>query len=156
MRGTGGGHCDLPQVRAFILDGPTPGRWRGTDPGFWVAKKVWTKPQMQHHALAPDMVLTPDARTRAAGTVTIRSPLDTGTAAGEWFTSKPDSELPGDQRVDDSGSLVFDSAPLDTEILVLGQPVLTVTLAADMAQANLCARLVDIHPDGTATRVSST
>src|SRR5690606_37754313 len=88
------------------------------------------------------------------GAVTLRSPLDTGTASGEWFTSKPDAELPGDQRIDDAGSAVFDSAPLDSEMMILGQPILALKVAADTRLANLCARIVDIHPDGTATRVS--
>src|SRR5690606_7083553 len=84
----------------------------------------------------------------------LRSPLDTGTASGEWFTLKPDSELPGDQRPDDAGSVIFDSAPIDGDVLVLGQPVVNVRVTSDAPLANLCVRIVDVHPDGTATRVT--
>lgn len=38
--------------------------------------------------------------------------------------------------------------------MVLGQPRFAVRLASDAPLANLCVRLVDLHPDGTATRVS--
>ena len=44
--------------------------------------------------------------------VYLRSPLDTGTTSGEWFTLKPDAEMAVDQRLDDAGSLTFETAPL--------------------------------------------
>src|SRR5690606_4412894 len=69
-------------------------------------------------------------------------------------THKPKAQIPCDQRMDNSGSVTIDSATLASEIVLLGQPVLTLKLASDAELANLCARLVDIHPDGTATRVS--
>lgn len=154
LRGEVNGGPDIPQVRAFILDGPKPALWRDRDPGFWVAKEEWSPPETREFAIDADSRLALDPGKRAGRTMILRSPLDTGTAAGEWFTLKPDCELPGDQRIDDAGSAVFDSEPLDSEILVLGQPILTLRLAADAPLANLCARIVDVHPDGAATRVS--
>lgn len=154
LRGEANAAAEIPQVRAFILDGPRPAPWRERDPGFWVAKNEWSRPEAREFAVAADSTLATEPGARAAGTVTLRSPLDTGTASGEWFTSKPDAELPGDQRTDDAGSVVFDSAPLDSELVILGQPVLALKLASDARLANLCARIVDVHPDGTATRVS--
>ncbi len=144
----------IPQVRAYILDGPKPALWRDRDPGFWVAKKEWSKPATLDLAIARDMQLTPNVEQKAEGKTILRSPLDTGTASGEWFTLKPDSELPGDQRPDDAGSVIFDSAPIDGDVLVLGQPVVNVRVTSDAPLANLCVRIVDVHPDGTATRVT--
>ncbi|WP_280950348.1 CocE/NonD family hydrolase C-terminal non-catalytic domain-containing protein, partial [Rhizobium bangladeshense] len=86
--------------------------------------------------------------------VYLRSPLDTGTASGEWFTLKPDAELAIDQRLDDAGALVFDTMPLARDHDYLGRPVLTLALRSRATSGNLCARLVDVHPDGTATRVA--
>ena len=154
LRDEPNGADEQPQVRAFILDGPKPALWRESDPGYWVAKKKWSPPDKLDFALDPNSVLASRPGRRAEGTMLLRSPLDTGTAAGEWFTLKPNAELPGDQRVDDAGSVTFDSAPLASEIVLLGQPVLTLKVASDAELANLCARIVDIHPDGTATRVS--
>ena len=51
------------------------------------------------------------------------------------------------------GSLTFDGEALGEEIVILGQPVLKLRLSSDAPLANLAARLVDVHPDGTATRV---
>lgn len=91
---------------------------------------------------------------RGIGDVYLRSPLDTGTAAGEYFTLKPDAEMPGDQRIDDAGSLTFDTRPLLEAEDYLGQPVLDLELSCSAETANLVARIVDVHPDGTATRVA--
>jgi putative CocE/NonD family hydrolase len=144
----------LPQVRAYILDGPRPAKRRAQDPGRWVAQDEWSAPET--------LVLRSDARRRLqaaetdgeSSTFRLQSPADTGIMAGEYFTLKPDAEMAGDQRRDDAGSLVFETAPLDDPIEILGQPRLTLSLVPEAPSGNLIARLVDVHPDGTATRVS--
>jgi len=156
LRGEQNGIENLPQVRAYILNGPKPAPRRDFDPGFWIAKETWEKPEMQcfyveqFGSLMEGMPI-PHAPEHQ---IYLKSPLDTGTASGEWFTLKPDAELAIDQRTDDAGSLTFETAPLTVAHDYLGQPVLTVSLRSDAELANLCARIVDIHPDGTATRVT--
>lgn len=145
---------ETPQVRAFILDGVRPGLRRERDPGFWIAKDRWTAPELLELALDEAHGLSDHPQQPAIGRTLLRSPLDTGTAAGEWFTSSPDAELAGDQRTDDAGALVFESRPLGQEQIILGRPLLNVKLSSDSPLANICVRLVDVHPDGTATRVS--
>ncbi|MCO6387187.1 CocE/NonD family hydrolase [Aliihoeflea sp. 40Bstr573] len=154
LRDGGDAAEETPQVRAFILDGPRPALWRESDPGYWVAKDRWAAPAMLELQLDEAHRLVASPQQRAAGRALLRSPLDTGTAAGEWFTSSPDAELAGDQRTDDAGSLVVEGDVLDDELVILGRPVLRIRLASDSPLANLAVRLVDVHPDGTATRVS--
>ena len=84
----------------------------------------------------------------------MRSPLDCGTASGEIFTLKPEGELPGDQRLDDACSLVFDSEKIDQPIEILGRPKLRLKIAIDKPAGNIIVRLNDIHPDGVVNRVS--
>lgn len=145
----------LPQMRAYILDGPRPAVRREEDPGYWISKDSWAKPALRLMHVAADGKLT-DGHAAANDTrpVYLRSPLDTGVMAGEYFTLKPDAEMAGDQRLDDAGSLVFESPALEAAEAYLGEPVMTVRLKTTAPTANLVARLVDIHPDGTATRVS--
>lgn len=156
LRGEETGADTLPQVRAYIQDGPKPTLRRDFDPGFWIAKDRWEPPEMacfyveQYGALAPGL---PIAGAKGHDRY-LKSPLDTGTMAGEWFTLKPDAEMALDQRLDDAGSLVVETAPLEEAEAFLGQPVLEVEVATGGEWANLCARIVDIHPDGTATRVT--
>ena len=145
----------LPQMRAYILDGPRPALRREADPGRWVVKDAWTPPAMQTLAVAGDgSLIAAGSAAKGIGDVYLRSPLDTGTAAGEYFTLKPDAEMAGDQRIDDAGSLVFQTHPLLEAEDYLGQPVLNLDVACGADTANLVARLVDVHPDGTATRVA--
>ncbi|MDI7862169.1 CocE/NonD family hydrolase [Rhizobiaceae bacterium n13] len=153
LRAENNGVEHLPQVRAYILDGPRPALRREEDPGFWIGKDRWTTPQMQAFGIDGQGRLATGAG-EGVGSAYLRSPLDTGVAAGEWFTLKPDAELAGDQRIDDAGSLVFETSPLAEAQTYLGQPVLTLDVSCDAELANLAARLVDVHPDGTATRVS--
>lgn len=143
----------LPQMRAYILDGPRPARWRAHDPGFWVSVDAWGPPEMATFSVDAAGRLAEGAG-QGTGVAVLCSPLDTGTASGEWFTLKPDAEMAGDQRGDDAGSLCLDTAPLGEERVFLGQPELALTLSADAPLANLVARLVDVHPDGTATRIA--
>ncbi|MGK6315165.1 CocE/NonD family hydrolase [Neorhizobium sp. DT-125] len=156
LRGEKNGIDDLPQVRAYILDGPKPAPRRDHDPGFWIAKRAWSEPDAQCFYVEQFGTLVeglpiPHAPAHEA---CLKSPLDIGTASGEWFTLKPDAEMAGDQRGDDAGSLTFETPPLAEARTYLGRPVLTLTLRSDADLANLCARIVDVHPDGTATRVS--
>ena len=145
----------LPQMRAYILDGPRPAVRRNEDPGRWIAKDVWSTPEMRTFAVSSEGGLAAGSPSRRGiGDVYLRSPLDTGTAAGEYFTLKPDAEMPGDQRIDDAGSLTFDTRPLLEAEDYLGQPVLDLELSCSAETANLVARIVDVHPDGTATRVA--
>ncbi|MGO7018271.1 CocE/NonD family hydrolase [Rhizobium leguminosarum] len=156
LRGEDNGIDGLPQARAYILDAISPAPRRDSDPGFWVAKDVWSPPQMQCFYVEQFGKLTEGMPIPHAPEhpVYLRSPLDTGTASGEYFTLKPDAEMAIDQRSDDAGSLVFDTMPLAGDHDYLGRPVLTLALRSQAASGNLCARLIDVHPDGTATRVA--
>lgn len=154
LREKDNGADQLPQMRAFILDGPRPATWRERDPGFWVAKQNWDRPDFEHFAIGEGGSLTASGDGSNAGTVYLRSPLDCGTSSGEWFTLKPDAEMAGDQRVDDGGGLTFETPPLDEDTVYLGRPELTLDVSCEADWENLVVRIADIHPDGTATRVA--
>ncbi|BDA84159.1 peptidase [Aureimonas sp. SA4125] len=144
----------LPQVRAYILDGPRPAKRRAEDPGRWVAVDTWSAPEMLVLRGGAGRTLSPAASEDAGEFLYLKSPADTGTMAGEYFTLKPDAEMAGDQRLDDAGSLVFEAPILPDAIEILGQPRLSLVLTPETASGNLIARLVDVHPDGMATRVA--
>jgi len=89
--------------------------------------------------------------------LSIRSPETVGIAGGEWCPfglGGVGPELPLDQRMDDGGSLVFDSAPLAERLEILGAPVVDLALSSDRPRANLIVRLSDIRPDGSVLRVT--
>ena len=154
LRDEDNGAEHLPQVRAYILDAVKPAARRDFDPGFWIAKDSWTRPDGDHFHIDASGKLARGASAGQGGDILLRSPLDTGTHSGEFFTLKPDAEMAVDQRGDDAGSLVFETSPLTEALDYLGMPVVRLTLSSDAELANLCARIVDVHPDGSSLRVS--
>ncbi len=50
--------------------------------------------------------------------------------------------------------MVFTGDVLEQPLRTLGRPVLSIRVSIDQSLGNLCARLIDVHPDGTAHRVS--
>ena len=63
---------------------------------------------------------------------------------------------PADQRSLESRNdvLVYDSEPLERDLVVVGHPVLRLHVAADRPFFDLVVRLVDVDPDGRALNVS--
>lgn len=146
----------LPQLRAFRSEGnrpPAPRRDR--DEGTWLGLDSWQTPaQTPFHVGGSGDLVPGTPETASPQEVYLRSPLDTGVMAGEWFTMAPGADLAGDQRTDDAGSLCFETAPLDAPLDMLGRPTFRAQVSCAEDWANLCVRLVDVHPDGTAYRIA--
>jgi len=145
---------DLPAYRAYISEEVKPLLRRDEEPGRWVAEPTLPSPDIRKRQfyLAPNRQLLDIPG--AAREKSLRSPLDCGTASGEIFTLKPESEMPGDQRLDDACSLVFDTAKLHQPVEILGRPKLRFKITVDRPLANIIVRLNDIHSGGIVTRVS--
>jgi putative CocE/NonD family hydrolase len=142
-----------PMLRAWLQDYTEPTTSRSAHPGRWVGEDQWPSANISNHRLHFGNGSL--AKTAGADTaLSICSPQTLGIACGEWMAVGCDSELPGDQRLDDGGALVFDTAALDQQIDVLGAPVLELDFASDKPVAQLCARLSDVAPDGKVLRVS--
>ncbi len=60
-------------------------------------------------------------------------------------------DYPKDQRIDDAHSLTFDSAPLDNDFEVTGEPELILTLSTDVEDIGLVARLCDVAEEQSST-----
>ena len=69
--------------------------------------------------------------------------------AGFWW-----GELLSDPRPVDAFSLVYDSAPLDHDLAILGRPRAILKASATAKQADWFARLSDVAPDGTVTQIT--
>ncbi|WP_437274533.1 CocE/NonD family hydrolase [Sorangium sp. So ce375] len=142
-----------PMLRAWMQEYTAPETTRRHHPGRWITEQSWPSPDIQpsyfhlnKEGLAPV--------SGAEDVVALRSPQHVGLQGGEWMGAGCVGELPGDQRIDDSGSLTFDTAPLKGAMQVLGAPELELEFTSDKPVAQLCARLCDVAPDGTALRVS--
>ena len=154
LKGRDTGIMDEPDLRAFINDSVVPIGTRTQAPGRWVGESSWPSPSIT----AQSLHLGADQRLHSACAPSARfnicSPLSHGKAGGEWMATGCLGEHPVDQRLDDGGALVFDTPLLDDEVEILGAPVLKLRIAADKLVAQIVARLGDIRPDGTVSRVS--
>ncbi|MCB8881611.1 CocE/NonD family hydrolase [Acidisoma cellulosilytica] len=154
LKGEDRGIMAEPMLRAFVEDGQSPvssskpaseGRWRG--------EAFWPSTAIADTAFYPQSGGTISSQA-GAGTTSIRSPLYTGTACGEWMGTGVIGDMPGDQRIDDGLSLTFDSAPLTEDCEILGQPVIDLLLSSDRPLAQMAVRLCDVSPDGASQRIS--
>ena len=153
LKGVDNGVEKEPMLRAWLQDYMAPETTRTQSQGHWVAEQSWPAPDIQPITF----YLNKEGLGASGGaeeTLALCSPQHVGLAGGEWMGAGCIGELPGDQRLDDVGSLVFDSAPLKEVVQVLGSPHLELEFTSDKPVAQLCARLSDVAPDGKALRVS--
>lgn len=152
LKGKDTGAMNEPMLRAYVNDALSPDGSRPVQPGRWVAEAEWPSKD-----IAPmPLWLTLSGLSQAAGSgeMTIRSPQSHGKAAGEWMGAGVPGEMPTDQRLDDGGSLNFDTGALDKDLEILGRPHLDLTLTSDYPVAQIVVRLCDILPSGEVLRVS--
>jgi putative CocE/NonD family hydrolase len=170
LKGIDNGVMEGPMLRAWMQESVPPSTSYEERPGRWVAEPCWPSPQIKEvvHPLrgaaietAGDADRTDRAALRAPGgpmpgerVRTVRSPLSVGQFAGKWASYNAPPDLPYDQREEDGGSLVFETAPLSERMEILGSPTVDVDVAATAPVAQITVRLSDVAPDGRATRVT--
>jgi putative CocE/NonD family hydrolase len=153
LKGEDSGIMDEPMMQVWVQDSVRPAATLPERPGRWVAF-----PQWPHASLTPrrwhlgDAGLTGDAQSEASRI--IDSPLEAGLTFGEWCPYSGNGELPADQRADDGRSVVFETAPLEAPLEIVGGPLIDLKISVDDETALLSARLQDVHPDGASLNVS--
>ena len=118
-------------------------------PGEWRSEKAWP-PEKQTTStfhLQSDHTLSTGAGE--AATHRLKYVPSIGVEAGFWW-----GELLSDQRPVDAFSLVYDSAPLEEDLAIMGRPHALLKAAADAPLANWFARLSDVAPDGQVTQIT--
>ena len=89
--------------------------------------------------------------------LSILSSLTCGLNSGEympWFASGYGAELPDNQIIDDSESLVFDSNKLKNNYVILGKTSLTVELSSNKNFGMIATRLCEINENGDSNLVT--
>ncbi len=152
LKGIDTGVMDEPMLRAWMTDSVMPAPDHATLPGRWVVEPAWppTGRAPLRLFLTDGGLSAENAPLAARG---VCSPQTVGKQAGEWCPFGG-ADQAGDQREDDSRSLVFETAPLKASVEILGAAVVTLDVTSDRPIANLVARLCDVHPSGASLRVS--
>jgi len=136
------GIMDGPKVWAYMPE-QSPAQARGGIPGRWVAEPAWP-PATDDRALR----LTPGRLgEQAGGGVLSTSGAVVGLQTPEWCPFSP-PQYAQEQTPDDDGSLVFDSAPLEAPLEMLGTATVRLRVAADRPVAKLAARLCEVDAEG--------
>ena len=144
-----------PMLRVWMQDSVPPKTSYPHRPGRWVAEPSWPSPNVTTRRLPLGY-----RRILPAGTpgedidLRIRSPLTLGLFAGKWCSYAGGPDLAHDQREEDGGALVFDSAPLGEPLEILGAPEIELELSADQPSGMVAVRLSDIAEDDKITRVT--
>jgi putative CocE/NonD family hydrolase len=153
LKGIDTGVMDEPMLRAWMTGSVEPASFHEDLPGRWIAEHSWPPT-----GLNPLRLVLTDDGLRPNGILATPRPVSTpqtvGKDAGQWCPFGRGSDQAGDQREDDARSLVFETAPLDAPLEMLGAPIVTLDLASDEPIATLAIRLCDVHPSGASLRVS--
>jgi uncharacterized protein len=140
------GIMDEPMLRAYLPYRTSSEVYPADTPGRWVAESVWPAPRIKPRTWYLDRGrLSP--KMGAPGEVSVVGDRIVGLKKPEWLPFPPEG-MPGEQTPDDSKSLVFDSAPLDADVEILGHPVARIRVAADQPVAKLALRLCEVTPEG--------
>ncbi|MFW5830393.1 MAG: CocE/NonD family hydrolase, partial [Planctomycetota bacterium] len=143
-----------PSLRVWLQDSMPPQTLYHERPGRWVAEEDWPSSRITDTAWYLGPAGGMEREQPPSDVRTIRSPLTVGLFAGKWCSYTQTPDLPADQRLEDGGSLVFETEPLSEDVEILGMPMLQVELSSDQPEAMLAARLSDVRPDGATTRIT--
>jgi putative CocE/NonD family hydrolase len=156
LKGADNGAMDGPMLRAWMQDSVPPSTSYEDRPGRWVGEPTWPSRHVHDtaYALRSRHLTAEDEAPGDGRSQTLRSPLSVGQFAGKWASYNAPPDLPYDQREEDGGSLVYETEPLTDRLEILGVPRVELEVSADQPVAMVAARLSDVAPDGSATRVT--
>ncbi len=148
-----------PALRFWLQDRPVVPESPSV-PGRWAAEASWPPRDFGERTLHFTAKRGLAAAPGADAALRIRPLQTVGLAGGNWCPSGAGAaedlamEAAGDQRIDDSRSLSFDSAPLAEGFDMVGSPTLHLRVAADRPVGFVAVRLNAVSPSGESGRVS--
>jgi putative CocE/NonD family hydrolase len=144
LRDDENGLDDEPPIRVFVRRSTRPAPDLTVVEGEWRFEPGWP----------PERSRTVVLRPSGEGLDVVPVEGDLGTAAWISCAGKLPWGQPDDQRSDDARSLVYDWAPLERELEVLGHARVEVVVTSSEPVAFLSARLCDVFEDGTSALVA--
>src|SRR5690606_14929003 len=156
-KGLDNGVMTQPMLRVWVQDSAPPNVSFQTRPGRWVGECQWPSKNVSDEVFPLHYSGVIGDAGSAPGPerwLTVQSPLSLGMAAGKWCSYAATPDLPGDQREEDGGALIFETGPLGEPIEILGVGWVELEVTANRETAMVAVRLSDVAPDGKATRVT--
>ncbi|MDV7144836.1 CocE/NonD family hydrolase [Tropicimonas sp. TH_r6] len=153
LKGIDTGLMEEPPLRFYLMDSAPPVSDQAMRAGDWVGEPGWPSPNVSEQAFWLNDG-TMDAAPQPGPVLSICSPQGFGASGGDMCSFAIPGDMPGDCRIDAGGALCFRTAPAAERLDILGQPALTLRLAADRPQGIVAALLVDEAPDGAQTLIT--
>ena len=153
LKGINTGILEEPRFMTFVRDGYEPSIEYQEVPGHWRCETTWPLPDSRdqrfylsaQHQLQPETVIA--AKVNDSHSLVYHP--GSGMAAGIWW-----GEQTGDMAADDAQSLVYDSDVLTETLEIIGQPQVSLQVAADGPLYQWTVRLEDVSPTGKVSLVS--
>ncbi len=146
-----------PRLKAWMQESIHPFTGYDERPGYWLGLNEWPSGHVaeKKYILYNDHVLkTSRSEKRKPKGLQVQSPLNLGMFAGKWCSYSAPPDLPGDQRDEDGGALVFTSRILEEDLHIIGMPVAELQLKVNRPMAMIAVRLSDVAPDDKTTRIT--
>ena len=138
-----------PKLVIYMQHWRPPDRNLETVPGEWRREESWPPRNLQFLTLFLQPNHTLRAMAADKDVHQLKYIPSIGVEAGFWW-----GDLMPDPRPVDAYSLVYDSAPLQKELAILGRAHALLHASATAPMANWFARLSDVAPDGTVTQIT--
>lgn len=156
LKGHDRGIKSEPRLRVWMMDSIAPAARYHKRPGRWVAEERWPSNNIidtKFHLDGGTWLLR-EEKAQDETPQPIQSPSTVGHYAGKWCSYSATPDLPGDQRDEDGGSLVYETLPLTSPLEIVGRPTVNIRISSSEPVAMVAARISDVAPDGKATRVT--
>jgi putative CocE/NonD family hydrolase len=151
LTGVDTGIMDEPMLRVYMMYESDAKAFPNEIAGRWVAEQTWPSPRIMNKPLYLGESGRLAEKPAAEGHIKYVGDKIVGLTKPQWIYGRP-TEL--EQSADDKKSLVFDTAPLDADLEILGYPTARFRISADVPIAHLGVRLTEVTPDGKSWLVS--
>jgi uncharacterized protein len=149
LKGRDTGVREDPRLVIFVQHWHLPDPTLQEVPGEWRREDTWPPKDATDTTLFLQGNHTLEKSAADPTTHHLKYVPTVGVEAGFWW-----GELLSDPRPVDAFSLVYDSAPLEHDVAILGRPRALLRAAATAPLADWFARLSDVAPDGTVTQIT--
>ncbi len=153
LKGRNTGLSAEAPLRFWIQESIRPAGTHDHRPGRWVEEPSWPSPNIT----TQEMWLNREglgASPKPGRAMTVCSPQNFGSAGGDMCSFAIPGDSPTDCRADAGGALCLRGPLLEAPLDILGQPTLSLKVAADRSQAFVAALLIDEAPNGSQTLIS--
>ena len=149
LKGRDTGVLDDPKLVIYMQHWHPPDPTLTNIPGEWRRENEWPPREAQDAVFFPQPDHTLEKTAPRHDLHQLKYVPSIGVESGFWW-----GELLSDPRPVDAFSLVYDSAPLEEELAILGRPSAVLHASATAPLADWFVRLSDLAPDGTVTQIT--